>query len=398
MAAVAEGARVATAGEILAGRDPEDQAGNIERLRDAGWNAVDAQREAIRFRDGIGSVFTRQRVKLGERMRRGVPPVHFMPSPTLGERLFYAHSMFLLAGHKKAGKSWCMAVQAADVLAAGGTVVYIDQENGADLFVERMLSLGVDPDRADERFVYVPFPDERPSLDRLRGEIENIAEEFPGAFIVLDSLRTFMSRYGLNPNADVEVEQLLGPIMGAVKNLPDDRRVTVGIIDHSNRSTKEGDEYAAGGSQAKAAAVDAVYFFKREERFSETVEGLVKIIAVDDRRGRLDFDRYYRVGGQGEGGPISFTLVDSDDVGTMGKAQASVLEFLMDHEGERFTPTRVVDSPATTGKAADLRRALELLAAGHPHVHRLPNPKRRDSTLYTFDPSTAKTDGGLEVG
>lgn len=73
-------------------------------------------------------------------------------------------------------------------------------------------------------------------------------------------------RLELDP--DVELEQFLGPIMGAVKNLPAEDRITVGIIDHANRKTAEGDEYAAGGSRAKAAGVDVVYFFKKEQRFS----------------------------------------------------------------------------------------------------------------------------------
>jgi len=370
------------------------------RKQRAAYVARRDQRAArvARVAEPEGSIFARQRVPFGDLMRRGVPPVRFMPSPTLGERLFYSGSLFLLAGHKKAGKSWIMAVQAADVLAAGGYVVYIDQENGVELFAERMLARGVDPEQADERFVYVPFPSEKPSLEHLRAEFEAIGEEYPGAFVVLDSLRTFMSRYGLSPNADVEVEQFLGPIMAAVKNMPEDRRVTVGIIDHSNRSTREGDEYAAAGSQAKAAAVDAVYFVNRVDKFSETVEGLMKVNAVDDRRGRLDFERFYKVGGQGEGKPFHIASVDADEVGAMGKAQASALELLADHEGEWLTTTRVVESPATAGKAAHLRRALELLAAGHPHVHSRPNPRRRDSTLYTYDPSIEKAAGGLQIG
>lgn len=332
-----------------------------------------------------GSMFTRQRKKLGDLMRAGPPPVGFMPSRTLGERMFYAYAVWMLAGHKKAGKSWCMVMQAADMIAAGEPVVYIDNENGWEVFVERLLSLGVDPDKADELLVYVPFPAARPTLDELRREFEAIAAELPGAFVVIDSLRSFMSVYGLNPNADVEVEQFLGPIMGAVKNLPVEDRITVGIIDHSNRKTAEGDEYAAAGSQAKAAGVDAVYFFKKEQRFSATEPGLVKVIAVDDRRGRLDFERYYRIGGQGEDRPLHFEHADANEVGTMGRARQAVSDFLADNEGERYTANAVVGNKAVTGKAEILRAALELEATHATFVHKQPNPKRKESWLYYYD-------------
>jgi len=62
---------------------------------------------------------------------------------------------------------------------------------------------------------------------------------------------------------DVEVEQFLGPIMGAVKGTPVAERPTVAVIDHSNRATRGGDEYVAAGSFAKPAGVDAAYFFEK---------------------------------------------------------------------------------------------------------------------------------------
>ena len=388
----------ATAADVLSGFDTNDRRGNITRLMDAGWTREDAQVEAKFYAEAKsnGSIFARQRVKLGDLMKQGVPEVEFLPSPTLGDRLFYAFNLFILAGHKKAGKSWCMVVQAADMLRAGRPVVYIDNENGWEVFVERLLSLGVDPDLVDEKFVYVPFPAERPSLDGLRAEVEAVAEEFPGAFIVLDSLRSFMSAYKLSPNADVEVGQFLGPVMGAVKNLPADKRVTVGIIDHSNRATRDGDEYAAAGSFAKAAGVDAVYFFKREERFSETQAGQVKIVTVDDRRGRLDFERFYSVGGQGEGNAIRFTRLDAKDVGAMGRMRSRVFEFLADREGEWLPPTTIISGVPGDDKSA--RRALELVADTERHVHRKENPSRRGAWVYTFDPAYESAPSGLSVG
>jgi hypothetical protein len=356
-----------------------------------GWTPEEAEafKAAMAPPPPPGGRLAAQRVKLAEKLRAGPPPVHYLTTPTLGERLFYDGNVFLFSGHKKAGKSWTMAILAADQLAAGRPVVYIDQENGWEVFVERLLMLGVDPERvdADDGLIYVPFPDPLPPLYELRSEVESIAAQWPGALIVLDSLRTFLARYGLSPNKDVEIEAFFGPIMGAVKNLPAERRVTVGVIDHSNRGTKERDEYGHGGSHAKSEAVDVVYYFDRKEPFSERLEGHVKLVVKDDRRGKLDYARHYRIGGQGEGQRIRFEPVSADDVGEMRALREAMVEFLREHERDWFTLTNLREQKSIKGTAALYPRALELVAATEAHVHKRPHPKRKGSYQYCYDSS-----------
>jgi hypothetical protein len=346
-----------------------------------------------------GSIFANQRMdSLAHKLRQGVPPVDFLPSPTMGEKFFYKGNLFVVAGHKKSGKTWALLIQSADMLRAGLPVVYIDNENGWEVLVERLLLLGVDPDVIGDLFIYVPFPEDIPPTDQLRGEFEAIAEEFPRALVVIDSLRSMMSHYGLNPNADVEVEKFLKPIMGAVKGqLTEDDRITVGIIDHSNRATKDGDQFAAGGSQAKAAGVDAVYQYLKDRPYSRHVEGLVKINTVDDRRGYLDHMRYFRIGGQGEALRLFFSPADADEVGAMAEVRASVLDFLTDNEGQQFTPNAVVNAKSVTGKAENIRKALDLLVDTVPQVHKDPNPRRKDSMVYGYDPTREDAAGGLSL-
>lgn len=277
---------------------------------DADYADALAEAEAIQPE----SVFANQRHLLGDLMRQGPPPVEFLPSGRLGPDLFYRGHVFSIAGHKKSGKSWCMALLAAAHIEAGRPVVYIDQENGWEVFAERLLLIDIDPDRADELLVYIPFPKVTPLLDHLRLELDAIGELYPGALVIFDSLRTFLARYGLSPNSDVEVEQFLGPIMGAVKEMPPERQITVGIIDHANRQTRDGDEYAAAGSQAKAAGVDVTYACRVIDKFSESGQGAIKLTPVDDRRGKLPEARYYSVGGQGDDAPLHFEHVDRDEL------------------------------------------------------------------------------------
>ena len=80
--------------------DPKDTAGNIDRLKDAGWEAPAAQQEAVLHREAHkrgplprepaseptkakGSAFLAQAVDLSDLLRDGVPEPTYLPSPTL---------------------------------------------------------------------------------------------------------------------------------------------------------------------------------------------------------------------------------------------------------------------------------------------------------------------------
>jgi hypothetical protein len=334
----------------------EWQAEQAHRNAPAPTTAPTATRERV-SRPGLLT----QRVTLGSLLRDGVPEPTFLPSPTHGERLFYEGHVFLFAGHKKAGKSWSMILQARDLIAAGRPVVYVDNENGKELFADRLAAAGgISPEAADEHLHYVPFPRSL-RLDSLRDELDAIRDALPGAFVVIDSLRSLMARFGLNPEKNVEVERVFGPIMAAVKSGTPDGRLTVGVIDHANRNTREGDAYVASGAAAKAQAVDAVYFFDKVEPFSRDVAGAVKIAVKDDRRGLLDFERVYRVGGQGEGQPFRFERAAAEEFSVGGRILLDVRQHMMDTAGHPQTKSNV--RAAVKGDNGKVDRALDALVS-----------------------------------
>lgn len=282
-----------------------------------------------------------QRVTLGALLRDGVPEPTYLPSPSHGECLFYEGHVFLFAGHKKTGKSWSMILQTRDLIAAGRPVVYVDNENGGDIFASRIAAAGgVTPEEVDEHLFYVPFPRDL-RLDGLREEFDLIRAQLPGAFVVIDSLRSLLARFGLNPEKNAEVERALGPVMASVKGGDTEGRITVGVIDHSNRATVEGDAYVASGAAAKAQVVDVVYFFDKIEPFSRDVPGAVKLAVKDDRRGLLDFERVYRVGGQGGEAPFHFERASAEDFGASGRILLDVRQHMMDTVGADQTKTAI---------------------------------------------------------
>lgn len=362
-----------------------DESARARLLSRVALNAMqDAPEDAFK-RDGLLG----QRVALGSLVRDGVPPTPWLESGTLGLRLFYAESVWIVSGHKKSGKSWAMLATALDCVTAERPVVYIDFENGHKRLARRLIQLGADWKAVDRHLHYIDSP-RRLTLDGMRAELDAIAEALPNAFVVIDSLRGYMARLStsaraLDPNAAADVEAVCAPLNDAAH----EHGLTVGVIDHAKKGASDSDEYSTSGSQAKEAAVDAVYFWTKVENYNKETAGLVKIAATSDRDGELDFERFYRVGGQGEAA-FSFERADADEVGTMGKVRASVYDFLADHEGQTFTANAIVGSAETTGKAEHIRRALELMAAGERHIHKDPNPARKGSWLYSYD---GKRDG-----
>lgn len=354
------------AAAALAKRAPElseeDCAAVIEaalRYRERAAEAHEraAESESPRAKPGLLA----QRVTLGALLRDGVPEPTFLPSPSHGERLFYEGHVFLFAGHKKTGKSWSMIMQTRDLIAAGRSVVYVDNENGSDIFASRLAAAGgVTPEEVDERLFYVPFPRDL-RLDGLREEFDSIRAQLPGAFVVIDSLRSLMARFGLNPEKNVEVERVFGPLMASVKSGDTEGRITVGVIDHSNRATVEGDAYVASGAAAKAQAVDAVYFFDKIEPFSRDVPGAVKLAVKDDRRGLLDFERVYRVGGQGGEAPFRFERASAEDFGANGRILLDVRQHMMDTAGADQTKTAI--RLAVKGDNGKIDKALSALVS-----------------------------------
>ena len=141
------------------------------------------------------------------------------------------------------------------MIRGGQHVLYIDQENGDEIIAERLTILGISPETVEAFFHYEPFPAKLPQKDQLRARSRRCGNALAERACDRGLGASFMTRYELNPNVEVYVEQFYGALMGAVKAT---KALTVVVIDHSNRKTTENDEHSAAGSAAKNAAVDAV--------------------------------------------------------------------------------------------------------------------------------------------
>jgi AAA domain-containing protein len=85
------------------------------------------------------------------------PPAHLRRDD--GHALLYAGRVHALFGEPEACKGWIALHAAAECLAGGGRVLYVDFEDGVLSVVGRLMALGADREAVLERFVYVR-PDE----------------------------------------------------------------------------------------------------------------------------------------------------------------------------------------------------------------------------------------------
>lgn len=135
-------AAVATAADVLTGRDPQDHAGNLATLKDAGWLSEDAHAEAARFK-ALGMV----------------PPVplpldfNAVPDPPdwIVDRLVERGTVVVLSGDTGSAKS--IVSQALVPAALSGTewlghgtavdrLMVVDEENPERLVTARLRALG----------------------------------------------------------------------------------------------------------------------------------------------------------------------------------------------------------------------------------------------------------------
>lgn len=238
----------------------------------------------------------------------------YLSTPSLGDKLFYEHSLWSIAGHPGSGKSMIMLAIAIDHIKAGRHVVYIDFENGETRLRRRLWALQARFVKGfTERFHYIPKP--ILALKDFTTDLEAVGDMYPEAFVVIDSLRGLMAMIDPNEknrqfsvNDTQTIERAEGPILDAVHS----RDITVGIIDHATKAGSDDDRYGSLGSGAKQAIVDVEYFLTDEEHFSKQEAGVVKVTVNKDRDGELVEEHYWSVGGNGSG-PLVFEAMDADD-------------------------------------------------------------------------------------
>jgi hypothetical protein len=270
----------------------------------AAVEAVNGDRRA----DGLApaDALATSRVDLIELIRTGIPERSYVPG---GEPLLLAGKRYLIPAPAGTGKSLLTVVLGIDVVAAGGTVVILDVENGAEEYARRLSDVlearDVDGSLADactERLRYHAWPALRVSWG---------AEEWAAAFAgvdlaAFDSSRLMLSAAGLGEDSNDDysafVHALLIPLARA--------GVTTLVLDNTGHEERD----RARGASAKGDLNEVVYTAKVGEEFGRDQAGHLRLVRRRTRFTELPGELHVPLGG-GVYGPIEEAEAGADSDG-----------------------------------------------------------------------------------
>jgi AAA domain len=235
-------------------------------------------------------------------------------------------------GPQDSGKTWVVLYAAAQLIARGETVIWVDKEMGRELTVERLVALGCAPEDVRRGLVYL----EDPALDCSPASAEawlQLLEERRPALVIVDAQMEVLADSGLNENMASDVLKWHSRYAAPALRL----KAATLMIDHTGHD--EGDR--ARGSSAKGQSsrielsVSKVAAFDRERVGTLRVAVRKNAMAAD-----IPAQQWFRIGGTPfELEPIEMpasAALDSKAAAaetTRQRIEASVLRVLSENPG-----------------------------------------------------------------
>lgn len=218
------------------------------------------------------------------------------PTPTILHRsdgvcLLYPGRVNAIHAEPEAGKTWLALIAAAEVIAAGHPVLFVDLEDSPQGALARLTALGIDTATTAQHLGYVQptdaVADNWGRHTRAADDFHQLIASRPWALVVIDAVGESMATEGLGPldNADVATwyRRIVRPIAAS--------GAAVLLLDHVTKN-REGRGRWAIGAQAKLAAVTGAAYTLTVTRpiaraHTEPVEGLATLTIAKDRPGAV---------------------------------------------------------------------------------------------------------------
>ena len=229
---------------------------------------------------GPRDMLDQSRVDLITRIEEGIAPREYVPGT--GDTIARAKRVHL-AAEAKSGKSIAFLVTAVDTVAAGGTVVILDRENGPDETARRLECI-LDARDADddlrracrERLRYHAWP----TLRLAWRDDHEYVDAFAGVdLVIFDSSRSHLTPLGLKENESDDFAAftiaLIDPLMQA--------GISTLVPDNVGHEAKD----RARGTIAKQDLADIVYTLRTVTPFSESVPGRIELTCQRSRIGEI---------------------------------------------------------------------------------------------------------------
>lgn len=291
-----------------------------------------------------------QRALLGTLMRSGIP------EPTRWHSWLYAGGLHTLQSEPGVGKSWLALWLTLHLIQDGYTVIYMDEEGGHELIVERLQALGANPDLVDTHLLYYPFP-ERAWTDQdllaLGEVIQQAGTVGQLAVGILDSLPDFLDAANLEENSGKDVTRFIRRLLRPFRDVD----AALLVLDHltkpdeSSGSSKKRSRYSRG-SGAKLAKAHLAILVETDTEFDTTTSGAVKVWKTKDRRGRVELPGLKHdplilevkvTDGQVRITPTERTPATKSEWDGPTECMNAILAFCAAHSDTRFTVNKLTD-------------------------------------------------------
>lgn len=204
--------------------------------------------------------------------------------------LFYPGKTNMLQGETESGKSWIALAAAAEVLEAGGRVLWIDYEDTPRSFAGRLSAYLVHRDLWD-RVDYLNPTTPLRAKDGVthtagHSDLAGLLRENTYALAVIDGLSIAMGIEGLEMNSANDT----GAFYGRLPNVLAAHGAAVVMITHVTKNAETRGKYAIGSQAWNSNVSGAAYNVECRKPWSrakgdQQVEGLIHVKVAKDRPG-----------------------------------------------------------------------------------------------------------------
>lgn len=198
-----------------------------------------------------------------------------------GRHLVYAGRTNGVHADSGVGKGWIALVAALDHLDHGGHVLWIDFEDpNAELVVERLLALGVDPDVIRERVHYLNPSD--PATLATAAVLVAQVEPYGSCLVVVDSVGESLGLQGYDEDKDVQVDEWKRLLPHPFERAGH----TVLLIDHSTKA-RDNPLHPSGSKRKRALISGASWNVEEITPFDREHPGKLRLVCAKDRHGNF---------------------------------------------------------------------------------------------------------------
>jgi hypothetical protein len=187
-----------------------------------------------------------------------------------------AKTITVLSGKRASGKTWVTTVWAAQIIRAGGHVMWIDFERQPYGLAQKIRQLGIPAHLADN---YLHYASELPAAEKLKADVASYSFGGKHVLLVIDAFRGLQNTVapGSSANDGDAVEQVYLEYL----NPCTEAGATVVLLDHIAK-TGDGSTF---GSERKESAADYVIKVEQTQPFTKKKPGFSSLTCAKDRYG-----------------------------------------------------------------------------------------------------------------